>query len=376
MIDVCYCSPFLDASGYGEASRNYIMALYSAGANIKTEKVSFTGKVHYDTRAGKLAEELSSRDVPYRIKILHVTPDSYPIYMERNKYHIGHLFWETDRLPKGWIEKCNLMDEIWTGTQLNANTITNSGVKVPVKVIPEAIDTEIPDVKPYKLPNFNGMVFYSILDWNERKNPRTLLFSYWKEFKGVYDVCLLLKTHKRTYSSEGAFELIEEIKRWKNSLGFKDTPRVFVNTDLMNEEEKYRLHKTGDVYVSAHRGEGWGLPQVEASLFKNPTISVKYGGVHEYWKNSYFYPVEYELVEIDKVYNKYYEPGMKWAQASEESLRAHMRKCYEMYSNPKQKSLLKKKGYDCKIIAEAIFNYKSVGEQMMERLAEIQKELM
>lgn len=369
---LCYTGPFLDASGYGEATRNFISAFAEAGANIKTQRVTFTGNVNYLTRGAKLAEELSTREVPYNIKILHVTPDVYRQYMEPGKYHIGHLFWETDKLPLSWVAGCNLMDEIWTGTQLNKDTIVNSGVKVPVYVFPEAVDVDIPAVRPFKLPNFEGFVFYSIFEWNERKNPKTLLSAYWREFKGIYDVALLLKVHKGSYSTESVGEIISEAKRWKNEMGFKDTPRVFLCTNILSEEEKHRFHATGDVYVSSHRGEGWSIPIAEASLHRKPVVSVNFGGITEYFMAKHFYEVESELVSIDRVYNKYYEPGMHWAQASEKSLRLRMRTLYDYNKTENKKTISKIKAGAAHTLVTTFFNFKSVGEKMMARLREIE----
>jgi len=197
MVGICYIGPFLDASGYGEATRNFLMAFYEVGANVMAQKVSYTINQSYKDNTSLLAEEMALKKIDYKVKILHVTPDNYKSLIEADKYNIGHLFWETDRLPKAWVSACNSLQEIWTATKYGADVIRDSGVKVPITVIPEAVDTKAPsnDLRPYILPNFKGIVFYSVFEWIERKNPRKLLFSFWKAFKGKTDVCLLLKVH-------------------------------------------------------------------------------------------------------------------------------------------------------------------------------------
>ncbi len=42
---------------------------------------------------------------------------------------------------------------------------------------------------------------------------------------------------------------------------------------------------TFDCFVSAHRGEGWGVPQMEAMLMGKPIISTSCGGIHEHLKD-------------------------------------------------------------------------------------------
>lgn len=375
MTPLCYTGPFLDASGYGEATRNAIMALRAAGCDIKTQRISFTGNINYKTRAAKICQELESREVDYKIKIIHTTPDVYKNYKEQGKYHIGHLFWETDKLPRSWVMHCNTMDEIWTGTELNKKSIIDSGVNVPIYVFAQSIDTDIPDVRPYKLPNFNGFLFYSIFEWNERKDPKTLINAFWKEFKGDYNAGLLIKTHKSTYSADGVKYIVDEVNRWKNALGWKDTPRLFLHTNISDEEEKHRIHETGDCYVTSNRGEGWNIPIAEATLHRKPVISPKYGGIVEYFKAKEFYQVRHDLVPIDKIYGKYYEPNMNWAQVDEKNLREIMRKVYDYSLDEKKKGLSKIKASHAVSLVKMLFNYEMIGNQMHGRLKEIAKKL-
>lgn len=377
-MNVCYTAPVFDASGYGEASRNYVKALYEAGINIKVQPVKFTTAKLDDKDLTRLSQELSTRDIPYQIKILHVTPDIYKNYMEKGKYHIGHLFWETDRLPKTWVAACNQMNEIWTGSDYGKQVIEKSGVTVPVFVIPQPLEINPPEVRPYRLPNFpeDGLIFYSIMDWNERKNPRKLIEAYWKEFKAdPDDMCLLIKTNKGEFTVEHAKEIIAEVKGWRNSLGWREAPRVFFCTDLLDREGIYRLHETGTVFVSTHRGEGWGRGQAEASVFGNPVISTGYGGIHDYWNMKSCKKVDYNLVPIDKVYNKYYEPGMLWAEADEASLRKHLRWAKDYFFDSKRKRLLKAFGTTGGRITKSLFSFETVGKQMEERLTLIERNL-
>lgn len=376
MPGIKYVSPYEDASGYGEASRNYLKALYKVGADVVAEKVSHTGKQQYRTSASEVCDYLAMQKVDYKIKILHVTPDSYKNYIEKDKYHIGHLFWETSKLPKLWVDPCNKMQEIWTGTKYGAEVIRNSGVKVPITVIPEAVNTELPqEVRSYVLPNFKGFVFYSIFEWTERKNPKKLLFTFWKTFRGRKDVCLLLKVHKSGQTDRGLREILLEARGWKNSLTWKDTPRVFIYSDILDEEGMNRFHTTGNVFVSAHRGEGWGIPQCEAAMHSKPIISTSYGGIHEYMKRKEYLPLDFTLVPIDKTYNTYYEEGMEWAEVEEESLSSQMMRCFNYWDSTNKKGLLNKVGFSGRGTVSALCNYQNVGDLMMVRISNISKEM-
>lgn len=372
-MKLCYAGPFTDPSGYGEATRNIIYSLHVAGVELTTQKISFTNGEFDSGPAGKIADQLEHAFSDYKVKILHVTPDIYKHYTEMSKHHIGHLFWETDRLPAGWTEACNKMQEIWTGTEGQKKMLIESGVKVPIFVFPQPTITDLPKFQPFEF-GFNGFVFYSIFDWIERKNPKALLHAFWKEFKGHTDVCLLLKVHRNNYNQDAINMMLQDLKGWKNSLGFKNCPKVFVSTKLFSYEDKHRFHETGDVFVSAHRGEGWGIPQIEAMLHGKPVISTGKGGIHEYMKYGQGVKVKYEDVIIPKTFGKYYEPGMFWAEIDKEDLQATLRKFYN-YGTTSKKSILTLLGGKGKNFAKNLCNPMEVGKLMRERLEVIQKNL-
>lgn len=374
-MTIKYCGPFTDPTGYGEANRNILLSLISAGIDVVTQPIKFTTTDFEDCKATRLANEHSKKIEPYKVKILHVTPDVYPLYIEQGKYHIGHLFWETDRLPSSWVKACNMMDEIWTGSKTTEEAIRVSGVTVPVKVFPQPVNVVMPAVKPYPLPNFQGFVFYSVIDWKERKNPRKLLEAYWREFKGEQNVTMLIKTGSGDYTAAQSQQILEEARIWKNAMGFKDTPRTMLYTKRLDIEGMHRFHETGTCFVSAHRGEGWGLPQVEALLHNNPVISTAYGGVHDWMKGRHYKPVSYRLVPITQTFNKYYEEGMHWAEADEASLRERMRYMFDTYNSPKKKQLIHVSSSVGRNFVRTEFNYQLVGGMMAKRLEEIENTL-
>src|SRR3990167_5466323 len=129
MVATKYCGTFQDGTGYGGANRAFIAALHMAGVDVSTELVVQTKDRTTFGWEGELAYQLTNRDNDYKIKIIHLTPDIYANFYERDKYNIGHLFWETDRLPLEWIEPCNKMQEIWTSSPHMVNLFKANGVK-------------------------------------------------------------------------------------------------------------------------------------------------------------------------------------------------------------------------------------------------------
>jgi glycosyltransferase involved in cell wall biosynthesis len=372
-VKISYVGSGLDYSGYGQANRAFITALYLAGVDVTTETCV---QVRQETDVGwegSLVQSLENRKINYKIKIIHLTPDLYPKYMEDNMYHIGHLFWETDKLPKDWVPYCNKMQEIWTSSPNMEEIIRRSGVNIPTYSFPQPIDSNRSDKKwgRYAVPYHKGYLFYSVFQWIERKNPRALLNAYWEAFKGVNDVGLMLKVFRQDYS-RGEFEKIkDDIRQWKASFANPMAlPPVYLIKELMTYDRLFKLHNTADCYVSADRGEGWSRPIMEALLMGKTVISTARGGIHEYLKPEHYFAIDSEYVGVEpQTWVPFYTNQMKWAEVNKEDLKTAM---IYAYKNPE---IANSKGIIAKEYIKANFNYFTVGQRLKERLEKIWRAL-
>lgn len=371
-MKVKYCGPARDYSGYGEANRHDIAALVAAEVLVTTQIPQYTLELSDFGPLGAIATEREDKPLGYKVKILHTTPNVYRQYMEPGKYHVGRVFWETNKLPLDFSSKVQLMDEVWTGSQYNKDAIRNAGVTVPIYIIPEAIDTEIPKVRPYLIPHDKDYKFYSVFEWTNRKNPAALLEAFWLEFENTKGVSLTLKTYIDNFTSHKRDEIKSYIKRVKKRLRLTKYAPVYMFNSLMDRIQVYRFHKTFDCYVSPHRGEGWGIPQMEALLSENAVISTNCGGVHEYLrhkKDAWLLP--YKLIDLkDPIRNpRWYTKDQKWADVKVDDLRKAMRWCFE---NQEDARAMGKCG---KLVVKRKFNLKTVGRKMLKRLLKIREKL-
>lgn len=336
-----------DPSGYGNAARNDIHSLYMSGANLTTEIIKQMGENTDYGIAGTISNALKSREIDYKVKIIHLTPDLYPRYMEDGVYNIARLFWETDKLPREWVEPCNMMQEIWTASEPMAEMIKRSGVNVPIYSFPQPIDTSKKDerILAFETQYKKDFTFYSIFQWILRKNPRTLLRAYWKEFEGNDNVTLLLKTYRVTYQPT-EYDLIKnEIQTWKNELKLNHYPKIYLVEKLLKDSEIYRLHKTGDCFIQPSSGEGWSRPTQEAMLMGKPVISGNNGGITDYLTPYHYYKVESKEAQATmQSFIPWYVSDMKWKELDEDSLREQMRIVYNEYGKA-QKTAKKAQDY-------------------------------
>jgi len=367
-MKIKFVAPFLDHSGYGESARNTLIALNAAGIEVTTTIVSYSNERLEHGQGAELAKKFQDTEGNYKIKIIEATPENYLPQLEPLKYHIGFMFWEVLGIDPYWVWCCNKMDEIWICSWMFAKTLKDSGVKVPIRVVPQAISTTIKKNKPFKIPEHKGFLFYSIFQWTERKNPKALIQTYLKTFEGNDGVSLLVKTYRGNFSESEKQAIRNDILLWKRQLRLKHYPRIFLALDPVSNEEMARIHDTGDCYVSAHRGEGWGMPQMEAMLHGKPIISTNFGGIHEFMTKNQLIAglAKYKLIPVFNMKHiPWYNKNQKWADVDTKDLSAWM---LLMYS---ARGSTQKIGKPLEKYVKANFNYKIVGKQLKELLKAI-----
>lgn len=364
-MNVKYVGPAKDYSGYGEAVRHDIAALLAAGIGVTGHFPRYTGEIADFGALAEMVYSVEEKPLEYGTILLHTTPNVYGKYFEPGKRHIARVFWETDKLPKEFAENIELCDEVWTGSEYNKQAIIKAGVTKPIYIIPEAIDTSYVagSAKPYLVPNQDTFKFYSIFEWTERKNPLALLTAYWQEFENTEGVSLSIKTYVDNFTKEKREEIDNQIQTLKLRLGLKRYAPLFLYRHLMDRHQIYRFHETFDCFVSAHRGEGWGIPQMEAMLCEKPVISTNCGGIHEYLKD-YQYFVPYKLVPLsgNSRNQQWYTPDQQWADVDISLLRTAMRLSY------KDEKATKNMGISGGQRVRDLFNFEAVGKLMQKRL--------
>ena len=373
-MNVTYISACLDSSGYAEAARNHIAALDSVGVNVNVVPISFEGYRSDLGRLGAKVQDLIKRHHPGDIQILHMTPQNYNRMRDLKKYNIGYAAWETDRLPPDWVDLCNGLQEMWVPSTYNKTVFEESGVKVPIFVMPHPFDVEGVKEDEEKgnsvVANLSDedFVFYSIFQWIERKNPVDLLKAYLTEFKPDEKVAMVLKTYLVNPNNPREAQSIREmIRDVKKKLYMKHYPKVLLISSLLSKNQIKTLHRQGDCYVSLHRCEGFGIPFAEAMLERNPVITTGYGGPTDFMTTQSL--VNHMVTPVYGMPWKTYTGHMKWAQPDVMDARRLMREMFEDQKKAKEQG---QAGFD--EITQNL-SWEKIGGRMKARLEEIAEDL-
>lgn len=248
--------------GWSIAARRYLDALLLTGNNISCKPVYMGGN------GGKVSKIVERAEANTFDKIDVVIQNVLPDLMERHEgYNIGIFFSETNHLENtGWVEKVNLMDELWVSSVLEKSSLLNSGITTNIRVIPV----------PYKIPTYeakkldiqeikNKFVFYFVGEHNDRKNIMALIKAFHREFSPDEDVSLFIKTNSD--------KLKDEINDWHNYSRTRKQyiPEVIVNHQVP-EDFILDMHYTCDCFVCPSRGEGFCLPIMDALYYNKPVL--------------------------------------------------------------------------------------------------------
>lgn len=371
-IKVKYFGPVLEPSGYGHASRQYIIALLTAGVDVSIEPINFgnLGTIKTDAEYQTITPFIHKPIKP-DVNIIHCTPENWHRYVKDNIPNIGVTIWETTKLHPIWVNQINRLPikDLWVPNEFN-KAVFNNHTDVPITIIPHVVNTSLFDTISTPLQTSFSLsprtyIYYSIFQWTTRKNPDGLLAAYLSEFSPDDDVCLILKTHKFNLSLEERREISEEISDVRQSLGDIDFPPLYLILDVLSCEQIVQLHNTGDCYISPHRGEGWGLPLSEAMAAANPVVSTDWSGNTEFCNHENSYPISYQMAPVRGMpWSPWYSANQSWAEPSLDHLKKIMRHCYNNREEASQKGAVAKQQI-------AQYSPEKIGILMKNRLTEL-----
>ncbi|MGV3487366.1 MAG: glycosyltransferase family 4 protein [Tuberibacillus sp.] len=349
-IQVVWRGPVWDLTGYGNASREYALALDRQGFDVKIETYTwgYASKTIEQSKRKTLLKMINKPLSPSKPKILiqHTPPGEIKLSEDAKKYDrsILNTVWETTKIPGPWRSILQSFNAIGVPCRHNIKVLENSGVTVPVYLVPHGADISRfhPDNEKWAFKRAEGrFVFVSVFDFQHRKNPEALLKAYWEEFSEKDDVLLIIKTY-----GESRKKILSAIENYKKLMGISNGQApVIVLAGIISEAQLKGLYTLGDMFVLPTRGEGVGLPFIEALSSGTPVMATGWGGHMDFLNENNAFFINYELKRtsdykfcLAKAYpNLFGHDDQYWAEADVEDLKSNMRFAYEHPGVCKQK---------------------------------------
>lgn len=348
-------------TGYGNSSRDLVLAMDRVGV-----EVAYRYLYGHGTPMPLYEPQHCEIDLLNRIRMRPLEPGGVQVVFgqgdvfDRNNgsYRIGYTMLETDGFPRDWVENANRMDEIWVPSTFNVRTMRDSGVTRPIHLMPLGVDPHYfhPAIKGQRHPNV--FTFLSVFEWGERKAPEILLRAFTDEFRQSEDVVLVLKVINR----DEEVDVRQQITQLRLA---RHGGRVILScNDLIPNYQRGCLYRSADCLVLASRGEGWGMPALEAMACGLPVIATNWSAMTDFIDESVGYPLAVDRLVPAEAKCPYYQ-GFRWAEPSYDHLRTLLRYTFE---HPKEG---RSRGMHAAQIAKERWTWDHTATRIVERLCHI-----
>jgi glycosyltransferase involved in cell wall biosynthesis len=243
------------------------------------------------------------------------------------QYNIAYGYWEVSKFPQIFQKQFKYVDELWAASTFIQKAISET-TDLPVYYMPISVDFEIPnDItrKNFNLPEdlFLYMFSFNLYSHIKRKNPQAVIECFLKAFDDQNaDAGLVIKII-------GDKTLPTHNEKFKKLQNLAKDRKIFFIFEELNREKMLGLINCCDVYVSLHRGEGFGLGMAEAMKMGKNVIGTAYSGNMDFMNEDNSCLVPYTLIDIQKGEYLYFEKGTQWADPDIEQAVYYMKKLYE-----------------------------------------------
>lgn len=315
-----------------------------------------------DSRFTRLSSKFNKTlSVPARVHIRHQWPPDF------TKPHDGQLViiqpWEFGSLPRIWIGPIqDNVSEVWVPSHYVRRVYTDSGI-APQKVIviPNGVNTSIfsPEGNRMGLDTGKRFKFLFVGGTIYRKGIDILLNTYLRTFTSNDNIALVIKGFGSNsfYKGQSVSGLIKEIQRTPNA------PEVLYIEKDLTEKDMAALYRNCDCLVHPYRGEGFGLPVLEAMACGLPVVVTAGGSTDDFVDDSIGFRVPSKRVYGEKMVGELETVSEIWHLEIDRNVLSRIMK--EIYFNP---SVLPEMGMEASRKASAYFNWKDISNKVMERL--------
>jgi glycosyltransferase involved in cell wall biosynthesis len=295
-----WSSPFHYADGYGGAAQDIAKTFLDMGV-----KLSIFPRDYDPSRAqfgGFPLESWPDRAfVPHNIvdrlrqpqeQVFYGINMTWPPETDRHPFcrGIGFTMFETTAPPRHWSDAMNRARRIVVPCLQNAEAFRNQGVTVPIDVVQLGID---PDRWRYFDREKHPRRFRFLMSGGltHRKNPVGAARAFVAAFPpNQRDVQLVLKT--RGGNTVGGFY------DWRHEM--PDDPRIAVICEESTPAQMVAQMWEANAFIFPSRGEGFGLPPLQAMATGLPVIVSDNSGMSEYCDSRYNYPIPCTEVPVPR----------------------------------------------------------------------------
>ena len=338
--EIYWHGSFTSYTGFSRMNRMFAFGLSNRGVRVKVDLQKSPVDINQSTIdvLDSMSNNTIAEDAP---KIFGAT---IPLLSAHAGKKVLYTMIENSQtLHKDYMEKLNLFNEIWVPTEHGKKLFIDNGVCPPVYVMPLGVDPEryndmVPPLNIHQ--KMNPFVFLSVFKWNYRKGWDILLRSYLEEFVSEDPVTLLIVS--RTDVNHDRKKIVDDVKSVIDTINNPQLPHIVLYDKPVHERDMPGVYALASAFVLISRGEGMGLPYLEAASCGLPVIASNCSGQSDFLKkdNSFLVdPEEYVKADVNGTMSRmakhcrFYEGQMfpLFGDKSIAKTREHMRNVFENY---------------------------------------------
>lgn len=206
------------------------------------------------------------------------------------------LPWEYGALPRRWVDglRDGGADEIWTPSEYCRAMFLEAGIAPErIAVVPNGIDPErfAPDgaFQRYPIATRRAFRFLYVGGALQRKGLDVLVAAYRRAFRRDDDVALVLKL----LGTKSFYQLADGGASLRAFADDPQAPELVIIDEEIADADVARLYRSCDALAFPYRGEGFGLPMLEALACGLPVIATAGGAADVFLReDAYRVPAE------------------------------------------------------------------------------------
>lgn len=297
-------------SGWGNVTTNLLR-------NSREYNISLSGREY--SNDDPYVKTLLRKDLyPNAAMIWHEQPrDEW--FRSPFEHNLAIVPFETTKIPPSWVRKINSFKGLMVPCEQNIQMMKDSGVTIPIELIHWGVDPK--KFFPLEREESDIFTFGTMGALSVRKGTDILVDAFRVAFPTEKDVRLICKTSYNGYPFMVPDDRIKvEMTGWTHQ-------------ELIDN-----FFKRINCFVFPTRGEGFGLPPLEAMATGVPAIATGWSGITEFLTDEYGWLLDYKMVPAKDFSEKIYKEDCgEWAEPDFNQLVKLLRYAYEHRDEAKEK---------------------------------------
>jgi glycosyltransferase involved in cell wall biosynthesis len=271
-------SPLSGVDGYGRHAIFLIRALQKLGVSVKLRDGGGWA-IDYQYLPADITQLRRSFDgePPSKVGVSFTLGYDPALTEHAALVKVGITQFETNRLPKRHVENVNKLDHVIVTSSFQVDVFRKSGVEVPISVMTPGIETDY--FQPHERRMDGKFKVLMVGALTQRKDPIGAIRIFQQASRGNPDWRFTIKSRATN-----------EVAAVRNAV--KGDPRITVIVRDDPPDAIRDMYHTHDCLLWPSKGEGVGLPPLEAMATGMELVCADNSGMRDYLDKDHAWPIK------------------------------------------------------------------------------------